>query len=419
VSDLRRVAVVSYHSSPLAAPGFGDSGGMTIYVRALAAALARRGVETDIFTRAAEPGTAGVSRIAAGVRVIAVDAGPQTPLPKERLPRYLDEFATGIRAFAISRKLTYQIVHSHYWQSGLAALRLARAWDVPLVHSHHTLGKVKNSLLTQDDPPEPAERLAGEAEVISGADVLIASTDEERRHLARLYEAPEVLLKTIHPGVDHRLFRPRNRSEARARLGLGDEAVMLYVGRIQPLKGLELAVRSAAQLAPVLDGKLSFLVVGGASGASGEAEIARLRRVADEVGLEETVRFLGPQPHRRLPDYYSAADVLVVCSHYESFGLAALEAHSCGLPVVATTAGGLTHIVRDSESGFLLETRDSSEFAARLKMLLKDPELQAAFSETSYQTARRLSWDDTAEKVFELYECLVDAALPEACVCGK
>ncbi|HVF54091.1 MAG TPA: glycosyltransferase [Actinomycetota bacterium] len=412
-----RLAVVAYHSSPLTDPGAGDSGGMTVYVREVAHELAALGIRTDIFTRA----TMDVGRIgelSPGVRVVAIDAGPRRAVPKEDLPGYLDEFVQGVRAFSLSQRIGYDALHSHYWQSGVAGWQLARAWGVPHVHSAHTLGRVKNSNLAPGDSAEPAYRLEGEAEVISNADVLIASTGEELDQLAGLYGASPDRLKVLHPGVDHTVFSPGGRAEARAALGLDPEAaVMLYVGRIQPLKGLDLAVRAVEQLVPALGRPLSLVVVGGASGAGGTAELERLQTLARTLDVEEHVTFVGPQPHRDVPTYYRAADVLAVCSHSESFGLAALEAHACGTPVVATAVGGLSHIVDDGVTGWLLADRDPSDFAGRMKTLLSDPDLARSFGRAAHARALGFSWEKSASSLLELYDCLVRERLPEACTC--
>lgn len=411
-----RVAILSLHSSPLIEPGSGDSGGMTIYVRELTAALARLGVKTDIYTRAV-PGSSRVISIAEGVRVVSIDAGPAAA-PKEEIPGYIDDFISGVRAFATTQRISYDVLHSHYWHSGIAATQLAKAWDIPHVHSHHTLGRVKNRFLAPGDAPEPQSRLDGEEEVIESADVLVASTDEEWSQLSCLYGASHDRLKTLHPGVDHELFSPGDRRAARARLGLGeDELVTLYVGRIQPLKGLGLGIEATEQLVGALDHPLTFVVVGGASGVSGEAEVARLKRLGSELDIEDRVRFVGPQPHTEIPVYYRAADAVLMSSYSESFGLTALEAQACGIPVVATAVGGLGHIVMDGETGYLVEDRDPSVFAARLKTLLSDRDLRAEFSRRAVLSSQRFSWQSTADTTKELYECLVRERLPEACTC--
>ena len=411
-----KVAVISYHSSPVHEPGSGDAGGMTVYVRRLAEALSTRGITTDVFTRATDESRTS-QILSPGVRVIPIAAGPRTSLPKEDLQAHLDEFTAGIRAFAMTQRVSYDLIHSHYWHSGLAGASLAQAWSIPLVHSHHTLGRVKNRFLAPGDSPEPELRLAGEDEVIDSADVLVASTDDEQKQLACLYGANHDRLKTLHPGVDHSVFRPLDAATARRDLGFGDEAVMLFVGRIQRLKGIDLAIAALAELVPALDREVRLVVVGGASGRGGEAEVQRLRDLA--VGLEvvDRVDFVGPQPHHRLPVFYNAADVVTVCSHSESFGFAALEAHACGTPVVGTAVGGLSHIVRDGRSGFLVESRDPSVFAARLKTLLSDADLRREFSEEATDAASGFSWTETGAKFLELYECLVRESAPEVCTC--
>lgn len=411
-----RAAILSYHSSPLVEPGSGDSGGMTIFVRELTVGLARLGIETDIFTRATG-NEERITPLSAGVRVVAVDAGPREPVAKEQLPLYLGEFIEGIQWFASTQGTAYDLVHSHYWHSGLAGDAIARAWSVPLVHSHHTLGLVKNRNLAPGDRAEPEGRLRGERRVIENADVLVASTEEEWGQLSCLYGAPHDRLKIVHPGVDHDLFCPGDRFAARAELGLGDAHVVLYVGRIQRLKGLELAIRAVEELVPALERPVRFLIVGGPSGLDGADEVARLQRLVATLDLDDIVRFEGPQPHTRLPLYYRAADALAVCSHSESFGLAALEAQACGTPVVATPVGGLGHIVSDGGSGFLVDTRDPAVFAGRLKTVLADNDLRDSFGRAAVQAAARFSWENTAVSMHSLYECLVTEKLPELCTC--
>jgi D-inositol-3-phosphate glycosyltransferase len=390
---------------------------MTIYVRALAEAMAGKGVHTDIFTRA-DGATPRMAEISPGVRVMGVDAGPASPIPKEELWRYVEDFGWGIRALATLQRSGYDVIHSHYWQSGLTAAALVGVWNAPLVHSHHTLGRVKNRFLPPGDTPEPEDRLLGETKVIETADVLLASTEEEQQNLACMYGAPHDRLKMLPPGVDHELFSPGDRGAARDVLGIGgDESVVLYVGRIQRLKGLELAIRSFRELVDLADRPARLLIVGGASGTRGEEEVGRLARLTRSLGIGDRVNFLGPRPHADLPSYYRAADALVVCSHYESFGLAALEAHACGTPVVATAVGGLSYIVHDGVSGFLVDTRDPFMFAARLATLLNDDAIRGSFGREATRRARSFSWQRTADELLELYECLIDERLPEVCVC--
>lgn len=387
-----------------------------MYVRELAEALAERGVQTDIFTRATDL-SRPITKLRSGVRVVAIEAGPLAPMPKDELSGHVGAFIAGTRAFATAQRIRYDVVHSHYWQSGLAARALARAWRVPFVHSQHTLARVKNQFLAPGDVPEAQSRIDGEDEIMRAADVLIASTDDEWQQLSCLYAVQHDRLKTVHPGVDHDVFSPGDRRAARDELGLSDEAVMLYVGRIQPLKGLELGIRAVEKLVPSLDRRLVFYVVGGASGAAGARELARLHALVGSLGLAEHVRFVGATTHDQTPLFYRAADVSVVCSHSESFGLTALEAHACGTPVVGTAVGGLSHIVRNGASGWLLDTRDPGLFADRLRDVLIDDDLRLRFSENALRSAALFSWESTAATLLELYECLMREGWPQLCTC--
>jgi D-inositol-3-phosphate glycosyltransferase len=414
---VRRVAVIVYHSSPLADAGSGDAGGMTIFVKGLAEALSRTGLRTDIFTRR-DGDQPRIVTLFEGVRVISIDAGPAEPVEKGEQLRFVDDFIAGVRAFTTGTRVRYDLVHSHYWQSGLAGKELSRVWEVPFVHSNHTLARVKNRFLAPGEKAEGPERLEGEAAVIAASHVLAVSTDEEVEQLSCLYGASHDRIKTVHPGVDHGLFDAEvSREEAREALGLTDEATLLYVGRIQPLKGLELAIRASEELIGAMEREVVLLVVGGASGTTGTAELARLEELTRSLGVEDHVRFLGPRPHTSLPSLYRSSDVVVVCSHTESFGLAALEAQACGIPVVGTAVGGLSHIVADGTSGFLVDERDPSIFAARLKTLLSDPTLRSEFGRAASLRARGFDWDRSASEFLELYECLVAESDPELCTC--
>lgn len=415
---IERVAVVSYHSSPLAEPGAGDAGGMTVYVRGCARALARRGVATDIFTRADSEDVRSIVQLSPGVRVVAVDAGPRRPLGKDALVAHLGEFAAGVRAFCTAQRAKYDIVHSHYWQSGIAAEPVRTLSAAALVHSAHTLGRVKNNSLAPGEFPEPQHRLDGERAVIEAADVLVASTDDEFEQLACLYGAPHDRVKVLHPGVDHGVFNPGSQRPARARAGLDpDAALLLYAGRIQPLKGLGLAVRALAVLTRSLDRRVQLVIAGGPSGAAGGREVQRLRDLARALGVDGSILWLGPRAHAQLAVYYRSADVVVSCSHSESFGLAALEAHACGVPVVATAVGGLSYVVRDGESGWLVDERDPDLFAGRIARLLTDDELARSFRAAAVRRASQFSWEATADSLLDLYQCLAAERAPELCTC--
>src|SRR3954451_17221058 len=350
-----RGAVLSLHTSPLDQPGTGDSGGMNVYIRAVAERLAAQGVEVDVFTRCRGRGVPDVADVNDGTRVIQVKAGPCAPVPKAELPRFLPPFLGGVLRRAADDGRPYDLVHSHYWLSGWVGRATKEIWNVPLVASFHTLGKVKNYSLARGELPEPANRLAGEEAVISEADRILAPTPAEAAHLVGLYQADPSRIRIVPPGVDHTLFSPAPKAEARARLHLRDVRLVLFVGRLQPHKGPDIAVRAFAEAVardPIGTQDVILAIVGGPSGASSGAEVARLMELATALGIAERVMLFPPQPQQRLADFYAASEAVLVPSRSESFGLVALEAQACGTPVVAAATGGLRFIVDDAETGY-------------------------------------------------------------------
>jgi D-inositol-3-phosphate glycosyltransferase len=402
--SVRRVAVFSMHTSPLAQPGAGDGGGMNVYVRALASALAEAGVECDVYTRAEQVGQPAIIKVAPGFHVLHVDAGPRRAVPKHALHALVDPFVDRATTLLQARE-PVDVLHANYWLSGAVAHRLKHALDLPMVATFHTLARVKADAGIDDDPEH---RTKVEHEVIACADLMLASTEDERRQLATLYDAVDERVEVVPPGVDHRIFQPGDRSRAKQRLGVADRRVLLFVGRIQPLKGADLAVQCLATLD---DPKVTLLVVGGPSGPDGDAELERVQTLAPSLGVGDRVRWIPPQPHRRLADYYRAADVCIVPSHAESFGLVALEAAACGTPVVAASVGGLCSLVDDAQTGFLVEGRDPADYAAPVAMLLDDELLATEMGATASAQSRRYSWSITAARLRRLYGDLVARGL--------
>jgi D-inositol-3-phosphate glycosyltransferase len=397
---MRRLAVLSLHTSPLVQPGQGDSGGMNVYVRELVSALAQAGVRSDVFTRRWSPDLPDVVDVEPGFRVVHIDAGA-VDLAKEQLPEVVDEFADGVRA-VLDQLGDVDALHANYWLSGVAGHRLKHELDLPLVSTFHTLARVK----AETGDPEPERRVRAEAEVIKCSDAILASCRAEANQLETLYEADPRRLELVPPAVDHAFFSPGDRTGARtalAHLRLGDGPVLLFVGRIQPLKGLDVAVRALAALGRP---DATLVVVGGASGAQGEAEIARVRSLVDELGLVDQVRWADPQPHHLLSTYYRATDVCVVPSRSESFGLVALEAAACGTPVVAAAVGGLTTLVDDGTTGFLVEGRDPDAFASRVDAILRDDRLASALGAQAARRAKGYTWSTAAARLRRIYSDL-------------
>ncbi len=405
---LRRVALVSVHTSPLEQPGTGDAGGMNVYVVELAAQLARRGVEVEVFTRRTSSEQPAVVEAAPGVRVRHVAAGPYEGLRKEDLPGQLCAFTAGVlRAEARHAEHHYDVVHTHYWLSGQVGWLVADRWDVPLVHSMHTMARVKNAHLAEGDTPEPEGRVIGEQQVVDAADRLVANTDGEREDLLGLYGADPGRVDVVAPGVDLATFAPADgRAAARARLGLpADAEVLLFVGRIQPLKAPDLLVRAAAELLraqPRRRERLRVLVLGGPSG-SGTRTPRALQDLVDSLGLQDVVQVRPPVGRAELADHYRAADLVAVPSYNETFGLVALEAQACATPVVAAAVGGLPTAVEDGRSGLLVDGHEPARWAAALGGLLDDPTRRALLAARGVERAAGFGWDATAAATLEVY----------------
>lgn len=393
------------HSNPLAEPGEGDAGGMTVYVRQMAFSLAQRGIEVDIFTRRDSATTPAEVTLRPGVRVLQVEAGA-VDLSKEQIPAYLPEFSANLLRLVESSNVTYDVVHSHYWLSGRVAAMVSARWGVPFVHTFHTLGREKNRAKRPGDLMEPEFRLDGEARVIADACAIVASTIEERKALIELYAAHPERIHLIPPGVDHAAFQPGDREAAKRTLGLSGRKVMLFVGRLQPLKAADVAISALGHLVEwgrVSRDEIELLIVGGSSGSSGSGEIERLARLVDDLGLTGAVRFIPAQPHQRLPDFYRAADVCLVPSYSESFGLVALEAQASGVPVVGSAVGGLRAIVRHGQTGYLVTPGVSESFAERAWMVLSDPRLAASMGRLAVCSSGEFAWDRSAGELHDLY----------------
>ena len=392
----RRVAMLSLHTSPLAQPGHGDGGGMNVYVRSLASALARAGVECDLLARAERPGVPAVVPLEPGVRVVHLDAGPRRPVPKAELLAHHDDLVDAAARW-LDGPGRADVLHANYYVSGAVAHTLKHRLGVPMVTTFHTLAQAKQDAGIHDDP---ADRRAIEAAIVRCADGLVVSTGEELDLLVDHYDAVAERIEVIPPGVDHTVFTPGDALRVRRQWRVVDDPVLLVVGRIQPLKGFDLAIRTLAALDHP---RAHLVVVGGPSGLEGEAELARLRALVHELGLDERVRFEPPRAHDALAAYYRAADVVLVPSRTEAFGLVALEAAACGTPVVATAVGGLRSVVEHGASGYIVDDRDPVAFAAHVAQVLRDPEHAAAMRDRAVIGAQRFTWSMAAARLRRLY----------------
>ena len=412
---VERVALVSVHTCPLDQPGIGDSGGMNVYVRSVARRLAEMGVEVDIFTRAAGP-EQHVVDVDPGVRVIHLEAGPDAPVEKEELPKYLGAFLTSLIRFESEEaerlgidSPIYDAVHSHYWLSGSIGRLAKDRWRIPLAHSFHTLGAVKNLNLAEGDSPEPAHRISGEHRIVQTADCILAPTVGEAAELVNLYGAEPRRVRVVAPGVDTDVFTPGDRDRAKKALGLRDRTAVLFVGRLQPLKQPDVAVRAVARLAaahPELADSLTLVMLGGPSGRGG-VQPESLLKLAAELGIADMLRLEGTVPHDAIPVYYRAADVTLIPSRSESFGLVAVESSACGTPVVASDVGGLRVAVRDGVTGLLVPSSEPGAFADALGRVLTDTSSATAMGTAGARFARRFDWRRASIDLLAIYEDLV------------
>lgn len=394
------LAVLSLHSSPLVQAGTGDSGGMNVYVRELAASLAQAGVGTTVYVRRWADDLPREVAVEPGFRVVHVDAGP-VDLPKEALPDTVDAFTDAVRSELERRPV--QVIHANYWLSGAVGHRLKHELDLPLVSTFHTLARVK----AETGDAEPSRRIDAETEVVGCSDVILANSVEEVAQLERLYGAEPSRIEVVPPGVEHAFFSPGNQDGARHALGLGAHPVLLFVGRIQPLKGLDVAVGALASLGR---SDAELVVVGGPSGANGDVELQRVLALADRLGVRHRIRFVAPQPHHLLSTYYRAADVVLVPSRSESFGLVALEAAACGVPVVAAAVGGLRTLVEHGRTGLLVGERDPESFAAATRSLLDDPALAGELGRAAAVRAEGFTWSTAAARLRRVYADLATRA---------
>ncbi len=403
-----RVVVLSFHTSPLTQPGTGDGGGMNVYVRELSTALARAGVECDVMTRASSPTDARVVFVEPGFRVHHIVAGPVAPVAKEDLRPLVPMFADAVRDRMAEDGIVADLLHANYWLSAEAGHTLKHVLDVPLVITFHTLARVKSE--TSD--VEPEERGLSEEAAIGCCDAILANTTVEAEQLVRLYGADPTRIEEVPLGVDHAFFSPGSQAGARAALKLDDRPMLLFVGRLQSLKGADLAIEA---LAASRHRHATLLLCGGPSGAHGEVYVDELRVLARRLGVADRLRWVTPKPHHLLSTYYRAADAVLVPSRSESFGLVALEASACGVPVIAADVGGLATIIDHGRTGFLVDGRDPSSWAMRIDSILDDPALAAALGTAAAARSHRYAWSTTAARLRRLYSDLAARALVQ---CG-
>jgi D-inositol-3-phosphate glycosyltransferase len=405
-----RIAIISYHTCPLATLGGKDAGGMNVYVRDLARYLGRKGVQLDVFTRSQDEHVPHVLHdLGFGNRVAHIPSGPEHPLPKEELASHIPEFTKNILSFARVKGIHYDLIHSHYWMSGLAAIKLREVWQVPIIQMFHTLGKLKRLVAQTPEEAEGSYRIEGESQVISRVDRIVASTTTEKEQLEKLYGAEGEKIEVIPPGVDLTHFYPIPPDEAKEFVGIPlEKRMLLFVGRIEPLKGIKTLLRAIKYINENNQDEknLCLAVIGGDlqdENGQGSTEMQLMQQLREEYGLQDMVTFLGKRSQDSLPYYYSAAEMVIMPSHYESFGMVALESMACGTPVIASLVGGLIHLVEDGITGYHVPVDDPLALSQRISSLLGDKALRYRMGHDAFAFAKKFSWENIVERVLQVY----------------
>lgn len=410
--SLNRVIMISVHSCPLDVLGERDTGGMNVYVRELSRKLGERGIGVDIFTRSKDKSIPKIVYINEKVRVVHIKAGIEEPYHKNLIWKYLPEFLEGIYSFAREEGITYDLIHSHYWLSGWVANKLAQEWRIPTVHMSHTMGFLKNRVANSDDEKDIPLRLENEIEVLRAADRIIAATPLEKIQINREFDIPLDRIEVIPCGVDLNLFKPCKSEEARNHLGLNGRKFILFVGRIDPIKGIDNLIRAMKILRKVDEtncSDLRLLIIGGTlSDKNNEekSELKNLMNLTSKLNIEDWVEFLGTKRQNLLTYYYSGAEVCVLPSRYESFGIVALEAMACGTPVIASDVGGLPYLMGDGEAGFLVPKDNPEILADRINQIVSNPSLRENFGRDAVKQAEKFDWSLITNKVIGLYSKL-------------
>jgi D-inositol-3-phosphate glycosyltransferase len=405
--------MLSVHTCPLATLGGKETGGMNVYVRDLTRELSRRGIEVDVYTRSQSP---AIPRISTGHlgelgRVIHIPAGPERPYDKNLVFEVLPEFVERVRDYVEHENIGYDLIHSHYWLSGWASLDLRSAWGVPVIQMFHTLGEMKNRVAQTPDERESGRRIEVEGHVMRCSDRLVAATPLEKGQMSWLYGADADKISVVPAGVDLSLFRPIPRAEAKERIGIpSDRRMILFVGRIQPLKGIDTLIRAMERVIhkyPDFGKSLWLTVIGGDPEPDSQLEqreFERLKQLRAELGISELVTFLGAKSQDTLVYYYSAAEMVVMPSHYESFGMVALEAMACGTPVIGSDVGGLSFSIEDGFNGYLVPGKDPDALADKIALLLRRSSLRDHLGEQAIRWAERYSWTYIADEILDVFD---------------
>ncbi len=408
---IRRVLMISFHTCPLASQEGKETGGMNVYVLELAKQLSRQGIEVDVFTRSQDEEQPHIVQVDEHFRVVHTVAGPEAPVPKKQLIEYLPEFVSNVQSFINDHALSYDVMHCHYYLSGLAGLNIVQASGakMPMLMTFHTLALMKNLVARDELEKEEKARIDAEFHLVQCADAVIATSKSDKDYLRYLYGAGIDKVHAVPPGVDLDLFRPIDQNVARAKLGIDtDGHLILFCGRIEPLKGIDAllyAMKIMVERQPSLD--VCLWIIGGDVSqppAQWSKELQKLERLRHTLNLSSLVHFAGQQLQEVLPYYYSAADVVVMPSHYESFGMAAAEAMACGAPIITTNVAGISSLIEEEQDLLLTSVNNPLLLATQMETLLTDPGKRQQVSSGLREKVAGLAWTNIADQIVTIYE---------------
>lgn len=404
----KKIAFISDHASPLASLGGTDSGGQNVYVAETAKKIASLGYEIDIFTRKENPKSALEEDFAPGVKVIHISAGPTCKVPKESLLEYMDEFTENVIRYLESKDVYYQIIHAHFWMSGLVAMQIKKRLKIPFVITFHALGYIRK-LHQKEADKFPEVRIDIEKEIVAHADYIIAECPQDRSDLIKHYSAEDPRIEIIPCGFNTEHFRPIAKNIAKEKIGLSSaHQVILQLGRMVPRKGVDNVVKAFAKIAPD-DPLMRLVIVGGdPDDNAAVSEISSLSALADELGISDQVIFSGNQQREVLKYYYSAADIFVSTPWYEPFGITPLESMACGTPVIGSNVGGIKYTVKNAETGFLIEPKDPDSLAEKLNFLLRNEKIRHQMSRNGlYRVHKYFTWESVSLSLSNLYNSVL------------
>jgi len=405
--------MISVHSCPLAALGGKETGGMNVYIRELSRELAKKGFQIDIFTRSQNPSIPQLVNLCKGARIIHLKAGAEAPYDKNQVWFHLPEYLDCMQQFSLQENISYNLIHSHYWLSGWVGVKLSKTWKIPLLHMFHTLGYLKNKVIEPLGKKESSLRLQVETQLVKHSDHIVVSSHREKVQMIWIYGAPSEKISVIPCGVDPHFFTPLNKFRSKVHLGLSPKRFILFVGRIDPVKGIDTLLKAMAIVRNKLDHaqEVNLLIIGGDldhSAYSKDSEMHKLKQLMTKLGLKNMVTFLGAQRQDQLPYFYSVAEVCILPSRYESFGMVALEAMACGIPVIASKVGGLTSFIQDEITGFLVPEEDEKSLAEKILTLLNHPFLKDRLGSQARSRAKEFSWQNIAHQMISLYQHLLE-----------